>query len=112
MMLVVASTFTAPKYLPCARAKPGRVAESRFAPAVLENEVVPLVRQVLQITDQLPALFQSVSEHPPLPPSACRGAVPSEKSANSIGSRVIYPRGVVFEEQKIVRLGGKSVTTI
>lgn len=38
-----------------------RVAESRFAPAVLENEVVPLVRQVLQITDQLPALFQSVS---------------------------------------------------
>lgn len=37
------------------------MAESRFAPAVLENEVVPLVRQVLQITDQLPALFQSVS---------------------------------------------------
>lgn len=38
------------------------MAESRFAPAVLENEVVPLVRQVLQITDQLPGLFQSVSQ--------------------------------------------------
>ena len=95
MMLVVASTFTAPKHLPCARAKPGRVAESRFAPAVLENELVPLVRQVLQITDQLPALFQSVSEHPALPPlPAVVLAVQSEKSANSIGSRVPdYSRG-------------------
>ncbi|CAN0287456.1 unnamed protein product, partial [Scytosiphon promiscuus] len=38
------------------------VAESQFAPAVLENELVPLVRQVLQITDQLPALFQSIAD--------------------------------------------------
>ena len=45
---------------PVAVETPRRVVESPFAPALLENEVVPLVRQVLQIVDQLPALFQQV----------------------------------------------------
>ncbi|CAM9128144.1 unnamed protein product [Phaeothamnion confervicola] len=38
------------------------VARSELAPAVLEGELLPLVRQILQVVDQIPPLLRAVAE--------------------------------------------------
>ncbi|CAM9182146.1 unnamed protein product, partial [Ectocarpus sp. 12 AP-2014] len=73
------------------------VAESRFAPAVLENEVVPLVRQVLQITDQLPALLQSIAD-------GTREFTPTPEETRDVVSKMYRARRTImirFENDSI-----------
>ncbi|CAM9741006.1 unnamed protein product [Discosporangium mesarthrocarpum] len=73
------------------------VAESRFAPAVLEKEVIPLVRQILQVTDQLPGLFNQIAD-------GTREFTPSPEETRDVVSKMYRARRTLlvrFESDSI-----------